>query len=224
MSITATCPKCAKMLRVRDELVGKKLRCPGCGTSFEARATPAPAGRPVTRKVDQTGPKVAIAWGPIIVGALVLAVVVGIIAFIRGPVRVNREWEAIGGKAQDDVIDVVTHALRAYASREGMYDPNKTSGPSAQEVLFIMDRFVMSMPEAVPFKGGSDQGQFTGKYHPANGEVEAQVDIGGGLTLSGQVKKGDITLNVTGRVKDGKPTVEIDGKKAEIYYPPKVEE
>jgi len=38
MPITVSCPKCSKQLRVRDELVGKKLRCPGCGNTFDAKS------------------------------------------------------------------------------------------------------------------------------------------------------------------------------------------
>ncbi len=32
MSLSVTCPDCDKTLRVKDELAGKKVRCPGCST------------------------------------------------------------------------------------------------------------------------------------------------------------------------------------------------
>jgi hypothetical protein len=48
------CPACAKLLQVRDELAGKKARCPGCGTIIAMavpsplqRTPPAPAATPV---------------------------------------------------------------------------------------------------------------------------------------------------------------------------------
>src|SRR5579871_6897782 len=31
---TVRCPSCGKPLKVREELVGKKLKCPGCRTNF----------------------------------------------------------------------------------------------------------------------------------------------------------------------------------------------
>ena len=31
MAIKVTCQQCGKVLRVRDELVGRRGRCPGCG-------------------------------------------------------------------------------------------------------------------------------------------------------------------------------------------------
>jgi Zn finger protein HypA/HybF involved in hydrogenase expression len=56
MAATFECPHCAKRIKGREELVGKKVRCPGCQQSFvaaaggdepaapiKAKATPAPA-------------------------------------------------------------------------------------------------------------------------------------------------------------------------------------
>ena len=225
MPITATCPKCSKKLRVRDELVGKKLRCPGCGNNFNATEAPAPAraqaaGARAAQR--EKGPGVAISWGPIMLGVGVLLVIGGIIAFILGPKRVNSQWEEVGGKANDDVVDVVTYALQCHLSNEGEWDPNKSSGPTVNpDVLFIMNRFVMSMPESVPFRGGSSQGEYRGQYFVKSGEVNADVDIGGGVSLTGKPIPGATKLKVTGRSKNGKVSCEINGKKAEIYYPPK---
>ena len=46
MPIQVSCenPQCRKSLRVKDELAGKKVKCPGCGTTF---TTVAPASVPV---------------------------------------------------------------------------------------------------------------------------------------------------------------------------------
>lgn len=41
-AVTATCPACGNAMRVRAELLGKRVKCPGCGASFLA-AGPAPA-------------------------------------------------------------------------------------------------------------------------------------------------------------------------------------
>jgi predicted Zn finger-like uncharacterized protein len=50
MPVSIKCPQCARGLRVPDELIGRKVKCPGCSTSFtadpaggEAPAAPPPA-------------------------------------------------------------------------------------------------------------------------------------------------------------------------------------
>jgi predicted Zn finger-like uncharacterized protein len=38
-----SCPSCSKQLRVPDELIGRQVKCPACGTMFTAGAASAPA-------------------------------------------------------------------------------------------------------------------------------------------------------------------------------------
>ena len=49
MAIEFSCPKCKKKLKVKDELAGKKIKCPGCGSpaavpAAAAEKVPADAG------------------------------------------------------------------------------------------------------------------------------------------------------------------------------------
>jgi hypothetical protein len=37
-TVTITCPECDKTLRAPGEILGKKIRCKGCGATFSARA------------------------------------------------------------------------------------------------------------------------------------------------------------------------------------------
>jgi predicted Zn finger-like uncharacterized protein len=47
------CPNCQQKLRVPDNLLGKKVKCPKCATVFEAKAKPAPApAAPVDEEDD----------------------------------------------------------------------------------------------------------------------------------------------------------------------------
>lgn len=58
-AVTATCPACGNAMRVRAELLGKRVKCPGCGASFAA-AKPTPAAvAPETPAVAVGGPGVA---------------------------------------------------------------------------------------------------------------------------------------------------------------------
>src|SRR4051794_29982519 len=40
MPILVSCPSCHGQLRVGDDLIGRKVRCPACQTVFEAAAPP----------------------------------------------------------------------------------------------------------------------------------------------------------------------------------------
>lgn len=42
MPIQINCPSCNRALRVPDELLGKNVKCPTCGTTFTASAEPSP--------------------------------------------------------------------------------------------------------------------------------------------------------------------------------------
>ena len=226
MPIIAKCPGCGKQLKVRDELVGKKLKCPRCGKTFDAMASgpsvAAPGNKPAIKK--SSGPAISVSFGLIAGIAAVVLVIGAIVAFIFGPVKAKNEWEALGDKPRDDVESVVTHALQAYMSRHGGWNPRKPQGmprASGDDVTFIWDMFVMSVPESVPFQGSSTEGGFKGQYFPKTGEVVADVGMGG-LSIAGlgAVKEGSEKIHVVGRVKGGKTTTEVDGKPMEIYYPP----
>jgi hypothetical protein len=228
----ATCPTCGKQLKVRDELVGKRLRCPGCGGTFEAGPSGASAAARAPTRFDPKTSKtatekksagVAISWGPIIgIGAVVL-VVLGIILFIVGPISVKNEWEKIGGKARDDVEEVVTKGLQAHQSAVGDWNPRKPgNAPRAlDETTFIRPIFVMSMQDKIFFKGATTEGGFSGYYHPKTGEVEADVGLGGmSLNGLGAIKEGTRKIKVTGAMKGNEASVMVDGKPAVIVYPP----
>jgi predicted Zn finger-like uncharacterized protein len=43
MPIIVSCPNCSGQLRVADELIGRKVRCPACSTTFDARDSSPPA-------------------------------------------------------------------------------------------------------------------------------------------------------------------------------------
>ena len=46
MPTVVACPSCQKQLKVPDELLGRKVKCPGCKETFMAQAVTQPgAGR-----------------------------------------------------------------------------------------------------------------------------------------------------------------------------------
>jgi predicted Zn finger-like uncharacterized protein len=44
MPEVVTCPKCERQLRVPDELIGQRVKCPTCGTNFTATVAGSPSG------------------------------------------------------------------------------------------------------------------------------------------------------------------------------------
>ncbi len=220
MPISVTCHQCAKILKVKNEWAGRLAKCPGCGATFTVpgaaaatRFDPASAAAARAQREQQSASRVAVPWGLVLAGTAVLLFIVGIAMFLMGPKKVWNEWERIGGAAQDDVIDVVSRGLERHMAEIGAYDPSKPHAqPHATEVLFYRPTLVMSMPDTVDFQGGSTEGEFVGKYHPKNGEVEATVQIRSASSGRGPNKVVP-QVKITGRVKGGNVTTEIDGKK-----------
>jgi predicted Zn finger-like uncharacterized protein len=52
MASVISCPSCQKQLKVKDELIGRTVKCPGCQETFTAQvaAAPGPAGEEIVEK------------------------------------------------------------------------------------------------------------------------------------------------------------------------------
>ena len=150
-------------------LAGKTIKCPACGDRLQVTAAP-PSRRPRTPvKKDSASPAIYISKGKIIAVAFARrGVMLGLI-FYFGPVRVWNQWEDIGGKAGDDVSNVITFGLQAYLSQQGEYNPRDAHSAAAVDgpVHFFRPTLAMSMPEKVKFFGKSTQGDIPGFYHPS---------------------------------------------------------
>src|SRR5437764_749206 len=60
MAEIVNCPQCDRKLRVPDELLGKKVKCPTCGETFTAEvAEPSPPPPPEPRRPEGPPPGVA---------------------------------------------------------------------------------------------------------------------------------------------------------------------
>lgn len=222
MAISVVCDQCGKRLNVRDELVGKRLKCPACKTVFTATKV---GGAGPTIRVKPKGPKekgvkVAISWGPVLLVALGVAVVGGIALIYFGPVRAKHAWDPMAAQAESDVKDVVERGLQFHMMKIGEWSPrDRGIAPGVYDVHMLWDLMVMGLPEHIHFKGTTMQGGYTGTYNTQTGEVKAEVEIGGVVVPgSGEVhKKGSSTFAVNGAMKNGDLQVWVNGKKAEIY-------
>jgi len=69
MATAAVCPTCSRKLRVPDDLAGKRVKCPSCGTNFQTNGTaaeaeeeerqPAPRRPPAPAVVEEDEPQPA---------------------------------------------------------------------------------------------------------------------------------------------------------------------
>ena len=220
MAISVVCSSCGKRLNVRDELVGKKVKCPGCKTTFTA--SPSGAIRMKPKGPKEKGAKVSISWGFVSMIALGVAIVGMIVAIVFGPVRAKKDWDPMAEKAEADVRDVVERGLQVHMERIGLYNPKvDRQPPTLHEVHMLWDMMVMGLPELIHFKGTTSEGAYEGTYNTKTLEVVADVEIGG-RTVPGvgeASKHGDTKIKVNGWNRDGDFKVWVDGKKAEFAVP-----
>src|SRR5215212_8900081 len=117
MPVSVSCTGCGKQLTVKDEYLGKRLKCPQCGATFTATAAQA---RSPEKKTDDT-PRFHMSPG--IIAVISIAVLmIGMLTFWKlGPGKVRAQWQVLESKAHDDITDVVDFALKAHMSQEGDY-------------------------------------------------------------------------------------------------------
>jgi hypothetical protein len=202
MAISVICDNCGKRLNVKDELVGKKVKCPACKTAFTA----SPSGairvkKPLKSDKDKPG-AVAISWGFISMIGGAVGVVGLVLIIIFGPVRAKHQWDPMAAKAEDDVRDVLERGFG-----------------QIYNVQMLWNMFVYGLPEKIHFKGTTPEGEYTGTYNTKTLEVEADVEMGGHTVpgLDYAHKHGDRKVHINGWNKDGELKVWIDGR---LWEPP----
>jgi hypothetical protein len=217
MPISISCTGCGKALTIKDELVGKRIKCPQCGATFTSNEAIAQARS--KQSGERTGKGVHVSPGVIMFVSLVV-LVVGSLAFYKFvPGRVQDKWSKLRPVAEQQVEDVVNRALEADMSQQGEYNPNSSrTTPHMINVTFIFSMLAMSMPEKVGFAGSTSEGAMFGRYFTQTGEIEADIDVGGRGVGGAVLTRGKRSIHVTGRVKNGNLSVEIDGKPAVIDF------
>jgi len=215
MAISVVCDSCGKRLNIKDELVGKKVKCPACKTAFTA--SPSGAVRVKPKAPKEKGPKVSISWGFVSMIALAVAVVGIIVLIVFGPVRAKHQWDPMAEQAEQQVRDVVERGLQVGMDRLNLWSPgDKGQAPMLNEVHMLWDMMVMGLPELIHFKGTTTEGEYTGTYNTKTQEVLADVEIGGHVVggTGEATRHGDKIVKVKGYNKDGDFKVWVDGTPA----------
>ena len=222
MAISVVCDTCGKRLNVKDELVGKKLKCPACKNPFTA----SPSGAIRVKKMEKgKSAKVSISWGFIAMIAGGVAVLGLILLIVFGPVRAKNQWDPMSEKAQSDINDVVERGLQVAMERKGEWTPGaKGQAPVVHEVQMLWDMFVIGLPQEIKFRGTTTEGAYTGTYNTKTLEVNAEVELGGHVIPgAGAVpgadeatRHGDVKVKVRGYNKEGDFKVWVDGTPGEF--------
>jgi predicted RNA-binding Zn-ribbon protein involved in translation (DUF1610 family) len=218
MPVSISCTGCGKMLTVRDELIGKRIKCPQCGERFTAAQA---AAQTRQKQADGgAGNRIHISPGVIMLVAVVILIPGTFAIWKLGPGKIKAQWSAMESHASDNVGDVVDRALQSYLSQHGQFDSMIAhSTPHMHEVHFVISPMPWSMPQWVGFIGLTTEGAMGGRYNPNTGEVEANVEVGGKALPGVLVRRGNTTLTVTGQVKDGNVTVNVNGAPADVKWP-----
>ncbi len=220
MPTLTQCPGCGKLLKTNDELLGKKIKCPGCGEAYVAKAKGYQTANQKAVAAKQGGglhisPAIAVLLSLLIIIPTIMAV------WYFGPGAARTAWSKQEPEATDEVTDMVAYVLQVYVAEldlgEGVLVNMDTKVIGAG---FFYPTFAFTVPEKIAFVGTSKQGQFTGFYHPATREIEADIDFGGAaLELVGVTRKPKSQIHATGREIKGTLTAEIDGKPAVMPQP-----
>jgi hypothetical protein len=223
MPLSIACPGCSKKLNVKDELIGKRLKCPGCGNTFTAQAAPTllPGQRTVEPGKSHAS-RIHISPTLILLAILAISIAGVVLLWMFGPGKAHTQWMAMETDARDTVMDVVTRGIQCELSRIGSYNPRKAhQTPRAVEMNFFASMLVLSLPEEIGFVGTSTEGAFKGKFNTRTKSVNAEVELGGvGLTTGVVMTRGNTTIQVTGRIESGAIHVQVNGQKAELVFPP----
>ncbi len=118
MPISVTCTKCGKNLKVKDEYVGKRMKCPQCSTTFIAQAG-APGGGgamgapSIAKKPQVSGPSFHMSPG-VIIFIIAFVLIGGTIAFWNlGPGKARADWAKQEPQAKQEVTDVIDRGLQS---------------------------------------------------------------------------------------------------------------
>lgn len=199
MAVSVICDTCGKRLNVKNESIGKKVRCPACKTPFTASVSGAIRVKKVVKEKEA---QVSISWGFVSMIAGGIGVVALVVLIIVGPVRAKHQWDPMAEKAESDVRDVIERGFgQVYV------------------VQMLWDMFVLGLPEKIHFKGTTPEGEYTGTYNTKTLEVEADVEVGGHTVpgLDYAHKKGTRTVHINGWNKDGELKVWVNGR---LWEPP----
>jgi hypothetical protein len=227
MPISVTCTKCGKNLKVKDEYVGKRMKCPKCGTTFLAVAG-APGGGgamgapSIAKKPQVSGPSFHMSPG-VIIFILAFVLIGGTIIFWNlGPGKARSDWAKQEPQAKQEVTDVIERGLQSSQADDedlggGISIAHNT--PHVIEVTFPFTLSMMSIPDEMTFVGTTSKGTFRGKYNPKTGEIEADVDVNGATLSTGIVQRaGTKQVRMTGHSRNGKFEALVNGQPATVNF------
>ena len=223
MPVSISCTGCGKMLTVRDELIGKRIKCPQCGARFTAAQAIAESRQ--KQSVGGIGHRIHISPTVIMVIVAVLLIPGGLLFWKLGPGKARQQFNEMLPKIDEDVKDVVDRALQAWLSQHEVFDPlHPHLAPKTLDVQYVFGYMPITVPTKLHFAGLTTQGLMVGDYFTHTGEIQVDVEIGGMATSGLLVRHGNKVIKVAGHVTNGEVIATMNGAPADIKWPEKPED
>jgi hypothetical protein len=223
MAISVPCTGCGSNLTVRDELLGKRIKCPKCGARFTAAQAAS-----VQRQKDNAGTlthRFHISGGVMAMIVAILLIPGGLLFWKLGPGKARAQFDEMLPKMDDNVKDVVDRSLQSYLSQHDRFNPRQPHmAPRTYLVNYKLGYMPITLPAKIPFQGLTSEGMMVGEYTSATGEINADVEIGGSSNPALLLRHGNTTIRVVGHIDGGNVVATVNGQPAEIKYPPTREE
>ncbi len=225
MPLLVTCDACGKQLKVRDELAGKRLKCPQCQNVFAASALGGSKQMPLkVRPQPEAQKQVAfeIPWSLMLKLSPVVIIVAVVLMVYYGPVRVWDQFEVSAKGIENETTDVLVRGLMSNMQESGLYDPVRSHYRPEVHVQLFRPVLAMSMPEYINFRGAIGTGIFAGKFNTKTREVSVTVEFPGRNKwgrIDASLPAERPPVQLAGRTREGIVTVDVNGRPAMLKAP-----
>lgn len=204
---------CGKSFQVVDALIGKKVRCPACGTMVPVPGGVAPAGSGATavtaqakptaatrgtthgaaaRKPAKAVPAFALSPRAVLLVCALVGVPLLIVLVKVGPIRAMAQWNDLEPKLRNYTDDVVRTVCMEQPPYKGAVFDQFLRPPEVTNVMIDGPILMLTLPAEVPVQGTSTEGRFKGTYFTR--EKRFEIDI----TVDGDVR----TIKVKSHIDD----------------------
>jgi uncharacterized protein (TIGR03067 family) len=146
MSISLICPTCGKRLRVRDELAGRRVKCPGCAQGLTAAGLAAAPARRPQGSGRARAPQPTAHW-PWVAGGAGVVLAAGLVVLF---ILLNRSGAS--SEEPEPTPDLVVRPVKPAAQGGNPTAKGKEQGPGPkkQPLAFAFVRWVPTgLPEGI---------------------------------------------------------------------------
>lgn len=201
MPVVVECA-CGKRFRAKDELGGKNLPCPGCGSILtipmpvaveapKAAATASlrpdgPSGMAYpgypgsrSRAAQPAKEPSRFAISPKMAIYLSLFILVPLLLFLGkiGPLKAMAQWKELAPQVKDDCTDFVNRFLYDFKRNKGFSLSRAQDVPELTRLVVDEPVMMFRVPSSVGVQGKSTEGVFRGTYYTKDRRFEGTIEV-----------------------------------------------